>query len=819
MIEDLKPWTWKVPEGFTAVDRGLSRQDAIDKVSGQAVYTRDLNFPGLLYAKILTSPYAHAKIVRMDIGEAKALLGVRDILRFDDPDISLDNVTGGYCSAEYNILTLPGTSDFYQHPMGVAIVADSEEICDQALRLIDIEWEEQPFILDMKTALKSESPRIMPEVMRLNRSAKEPNAVMSRNSEIGNVEKGFSAADTVFEYEINRSMNTTAGVEGLACVAQFRGEFLDIWTHHPANMQPVLSNASIPQVSWNVAAFGRGGPQIGPNTPTSGRNAPLPPFTEYNKITLTYPYQGALYGGIAWLAYATSFVRLAVVLAKRARNRPIKLLYDESNFYCNGDDEGSFRCKVGVKKDGTITACHWQVTGVIGDVVTEKTHICTKIPNLKCTQEWALINKGHAVCFRHGAQSCVPHNVMFDKVAAELQMDPTEVAIKNDGCNGNDWDWVARYQKENGFPQRQSLREVIALGKKAIDWDRKYHVPGALKLANGRMHGIAFMSINQWNWLVGGYLSCLVLREGKLTIIGARADVGVDSESGFRQCVAAELGLKYEDTVIQQQRSDAGTFEFCLPGGAMGTCLTTPQLVLAARELKKKILGYAVRPRSGFMGMGQPLFPEKKIEELDIKDSYVFDKSNPSNRMSVKDVSSSFWSDDPAIVHPSFPGITSLTLEGKPHRQLYVMSRQAHFLEAEVDTETGEILVKHLVCVNDIGHIFNRRGAEAQQYGGAIMGLGRSATEEKIYCPRTGVGLNYDHIGYHLGTMNDYPPIHCILNESHLGYSAYGAYGMGEDTGAALSGITAGAIFNATGRWALDYPLTPDRVLKALGKI
>jgi len=73
-----------------------------------------------------------------------------------------------------------------------------------------------------------------------------------------------------------------------------------------------------------------------------------------------------------------------------------------------------------------------------------------------------------------------------------------------------------------------------------------------------------------------------------------------------------------------------------------------------------------------------------------------------------------------------------------------------------VDTETGEVLVTNLVCVNDVGHLFNRRGAEAQQYGGAIMGLGRSATEEKIYCPRTGVGLNFDNINYHIGTMNDY---------------------------------------------------------------
>jgi xanthine dehydrogenase molybdenum-binding subunit len=292
----------------------------------------------------------------------------------------------------------------------------------------------------------------------------------------------------------------------------------------------------------------------------------------------------------------------------------------------------------------------------------------------------------------------------------------------------------------------------------------------------------------------------------------------VDTESAFRKLVAVESGLRYEDTVIQQQRSEAGAFVFWIPSGSMGISQTTPQLVVAARELKRKILDYAVRLRTG-RGGGTSMFPGKTAGELDVKDGFVFEKENPSNRRTVREVASPFWSEDPAIIHPVVPAVTGLTFEGKPHSQTYIMSRQAHFMEVEVDTETGEVIVTALVCVNDVGHLFNRRGAEAQQYGGAIMGLGRSATEEKIYCPQTGVGLNFDNIGYHIGTMNDYPDVECIINESHLGYSSYGACGIGEDTAASLSGITAGALYNATGKWVLDYPVTPDKVLKALGKI
>ncbi len=177
--------------------RDLPRQDAFERVSGQAVYTRDVVLPGMLYAKILLSPYAHAKILSIDTNEAEKLVGVRDIMKFDDPDIAYENCTypGFEVSRNYNLLTLPATSEFSQHPMGVAVVADSEEICDQALRLIKIEWEEKPFILDMEEALKPDAPMIMPEVKFMNPSAKEPNTVLTDRAEIGDVEKGFAEAD------------------------------------------------------------------------------------------------------------------------------------------------------------------------------------------------------------------------------------------------------------------------------------------------------------------------------------------------------------------------------------------------------------------------------------------------------------------------------------------------------------------------------------------------------------------------------------------------------------------------------------------------
>jgi CO/xanthine dehydrogenase Mo-binding subunit len=802
---DYRPWTWKVPENYQEARSRMPRQDAHERASGKAVYTRDVSLPGMLYAKILTSPYAHAKITRIDTSKAEALLGVRDILKFSEPDVVNDTSTGAWyeISGNYNILTLPGTSDFYRHPMGVAVVADSEEICDQALRLMNIEWEERPFILDMEEAVKPGAVKIMAEVDRTNEKAKEPNTILTDDVTYGDMAKGFAEADRIIEYKITREINSPAGVEAAACIAQWRGDFLDIWTHH----------CDVPQ--WFLVF------------PKDVRKKHVPALAEWSKITVTLPYQGAMFGGFSWLAYASCFTRLAVILARRAEGRPVKLQYDDSNYCCLGDDGGTFTCKVGAKNDGTITAAQWHVVGPRNALV-DKTYESTKIPNLHGTNEWALTNKGHLMCYRHGGHACVPHNVMFDHVAAELGLDPTVVALKNDGCRGHDWEWVTRYQKENGFPQRWSLKEVIDKGKAAIDWDKKWHPPGTKKLLDGKMHGLGFMHINEWAfWIPEPAMSyaCLMLRHGIVAIIGVRADIGVDTESGARQIVASELGLKYEDTVIHERRSDNSSFYMWQPGGSFSTTFITTQLILAARELKRKLLEYAVRRTpaynaSHFFKTEQPpAFPNKNSEDLDIKDSMIFEKANPSNRKPLREVADIFWDEDPAISHPVVGRMPALTADGKTDTTAYAMGRQAHFIEVAVDTETGMVNVTNIVCVNDVGHLFNPRGAEAQQYGGAIMGLGRSGTEEHIWCPRTGVRLNQDLIYYHIGTMNDYPSSTCIVTESHLGYAAFGSFGIGENSGAAMSGITAGAIYNAIGKWVLDYPTTPDRVLKALGKI
>ena len=155
-------------------------------------------------------------------------------------------------------------------------------------------------------------------------------------------------------------------------------------------------------------------------------------------------------------------------------------------------------------------------------------------------------------------------------------------------------------------------------------------------------------------------------------------------------------------------------------------------------------------------------------------------------------------------------------IQGPPGpRPIFV--RQAHFVEVEVDPETGGIEVTRVVNANDVGKAINPDAVEGQQYGGSVMGVSRARTEEMIYCPATGVVLNGNLIDYKINTMLDCGPIDTIIIETGMGYGPYGAVGIGEDVATVVPFAFYAAVHNAIGAW-VDLPATPDRVLKALGK-
>ncbi|PKN67733.1 MAG: xanthine dehydrogenase [Deltaproteobacteria bacterium HGW-Deltaproteobacteria-12] len=779
--------------------RTVRRLDGVEKASGYANYTMDVQLPGMLYARFLTSPYPHAAIKSMDCSKAEALPGVRAILRYDDPEIQVKEDLGGHGVSPK--LPLPGVAHFQGEEIGAFVAADSEEIADEALRLIKIEWDVRPFVLTVEDAMKDGAPLVNPEEFP------ESNIEAVHEAGRGNVEQGFKESDVVFEFTSRKLLHTYISPERPCGVWRWNGEYPEVWCKQ---QRPHIVKRAI--ASW----FGG-----------------IP----HNRIELHILYQGASFGGWSQYGWNQGGNYCAAVLSRRT-GRPIKWSFTRrEDFYGGSMDEGIYHYKVGAKKDGTIMAVSGEAIyanpawGGQGPVL----HLeeCTKIPNLYGKRTLVFVNKGPNTAVRcEQLPNTHTLTLIHDHVASELGLDPMEVALKNDGVHGHDMaEWGRKAKLDLGFPETDSLRECIKAGKKSIDWEKKSHAPGTKKLPNGRMHGIGFTWNHEWEDSASSSEIAMRLErnDGTLRILAMRCDNGVNAETSYCQVAADELGMKIEDVFFRPQ-TDVGFFTGT-PDSSTNMSVNGFAVRHAARMLREKILKAAVSPRAVTQrGSYPPFFPDCKPEDLDIKDSVIFLKKDPSKKLTLAEFvgpsgdqgAFAFYElygtertpfTEPMFTHSYHVQVGAYKGGVRPR-----FIRQCHFMEVEVDTETGEIIVTKVVNVNDVGKAINPMACEGQMYGGTYMGVGRALWEEMIHDPATGVLLNGNLLDYKIATIEDCGPIDTVLKESRLGFGPYGLVGIGENTPTMIPALLGPAVFNAIGVWIDDYPITPDKVLKALGK-
>ncbi len=774
--------------------RGVRRIDGYAKASGKAVYTRDVQIPGMLYAKVMRSPYAHARILHMDTSKAESLPGVRAVMRYDDPEIkgrTLNGSVGGpdRLAGEFSGFALKPESVilaeeawFEGQAVGAAVAAESEEIAKEAIRLIHVEWEQLPFILDQEEALKPEAPVLLPGT--------ESNKVEDFRElfEHGDIEKGFKEADKIIEFTARRNAHLWAGAEMPSVLARWTENRLELWVHvqQPYSVKLLLSEQlDIPM----------------------------------NQITMYSPYQGCSFGERCNPAdfSINGMNTIAVLMAKKAE-RPVKLLFDRAEkFYGESGDMMVGYFKVGAKKDGTITAVDMKNIFAVFQCTPGAEHLLenTRIPNLKCQAITADVSKAPAWwdrCEQLPNAFCL--TMIFDHVAEALGLDPTLVALKNDGCESHDMDWLLKYKKEHGFPERDSLDECIEAGKKVIDWDNKWHPPGEGRLPDGKLHGIAFTWDHQWDD-VRGTASAAVWMEndGTVSIVAQHADVGVNPWTTYCQVVSDELGVPVEDITIKPFDGDH-IFSLMSPDGSCNLCSNAYVVRKAARKAKATLLDLALN-----------FFEDLTVEELDVKDRHVFEKKNPENKKPIKDIAImsmpmhnavGIWT-EPPIVGWAWQqhGIWGDAMEtGRPR-----LCRQAHFMEVAVDPETGEVVVTKVVNANDVGKAISPETVEGQMYGGTYMGVSRALTEEMVWDPETGVLLNRNLLDYKIATIDDCPEAHTVILETEMGHGPYGTTGVGEDIATMIPALLGPAVYNAIGVRVDDFPITPQKVLKALGKL
>jgi len=765
--------------------------DGREKASGRATYADDLaspaRFPGMLYAKVLRSPYPHARIRKLDLSKAERLAGVIAFLRYDDPEVaSLRKTNAGWTDGVDTVsyrkmmwgtfrdrFVLGDYACWAGDEVGVAVAAETELAAEEALRLVEVEWEVLPFVLDPYEAMKSGAPLVHPDISSNNVFPPDPFGGGDVFVDKGDVDSGLASAQLVVEGRCVYHNATQNSLDNWCCLVEWVGDSLTVWSNSYATDQTRM------HVSQMLG---------------------LP----IHKVRAVSPYVGGQFG--RGDTGDQPFFLFTALLAKKT-GRPVKFKHTRRESFHDSRQPAIYEAKVGALRDGTITSMHYKSLGNAG-AYADHTMFALKYAPKEITEvalahvrdvrfeSFGVYTNKIPACMMRGvgnSQFNLIFGLMIDKVAEALGMDPVELCVRN---FGHEWE---------SLPDK-SLERVLEEGSRRIGWKEKRHAAGQGPVYAGTLRrGVGFSCHPAW------HAEWQEVRRGKVQVgVTLNPDCtvmlnapSVETGNGSNTCnvlgcaeALSFLGVEPEDihwsSVVD---SDRGTKD-CVQTDSAVSFLQSELMALAARELKERIREIA----APVLGAEAP--------ELEIERGRIFPKAEPGAGMAVKELLSS-GDLAPITVFMSRQPLADKT--GVP----YI----ANFAEVEVDTSTGRVQTLKLVVINDCGTVMYASGAEAQQVGGQCIGMGEALTEEIVYDEATGMPLNFNWIDYHIPTMADMPDIEPVLLEVWKGGGEYGACGIGEGTVTCTPRAILNAIYNAIGARIDEIPATPDKVLRALGKI
>lgn len=780
------PYKPRVPRQFVGGYR--PRIDSIEKAHGRAPFADDIiserNYPGLLHAVVLRSPYPRARIISLDASKAAAFPGVKAVLTYQDPEVSrLKPTNAGWTDAVDTVSyenmmwrkfrdrrVLGDYAAWVGDELGVAIAAETEQIAKQALNLVDVEWEELPFVMDPLSAMKPDAPVIFPEIAANNVLPPDPIGGLDVFLTKGDVELGFTSADVVLEMDTKHHNPTQGALDPWCCMAEWEEDRLTI----------VSNSYAADQTRMHISQM-----------------LELP----IHKVRVISKYVGGQFG--RGDTGDQPFFLFTALLSKKA-GRPVKFKHSRHDSFHDTRQPALYHCKVGAKADGTITALHFKSIGDIGAHADHSVFALkfapaeiseaalAPIPNIKM-ESYAVYTNHIPGCMMRGVGNSQFNFVfgrMIDALAERLNMDPIDLAIRN---FGHEW----------GSCPDQSLTAVLNTGALRIGWKEKRKNPGSGPLYDGvKKRGVGFSLHPGWHaeWQEerrGQVQAKITLYpDGTVTLDAPTVETGTGSNTcNLLGCAEALsfLGIRPEDiTWVSTVDTDSGMRD-CVQTDSAVSFLQSEVLVEAARELKNKLLALA----APILGV--------QADQLTISQGLI---TGPSGSKGYKEL---LWQGDLIPL--------SVMVSRRPASQRTGVPYIASFAEVEVEISTGRTQVLKLVIVNDCGTVMYASGAEAQQIGGQVMAIGEALTEEIIYDPVHGVPLNFNFIDYKFPTIVDMPEIDPVLLEVWRGAGEYGACGIGEGTLTCTPRAIANAVYNAIGVRIDDIPITYEKVLKALGRI
>lgn len=730
---------------FSIVGKATPRIDGFERVTGKAEYTGDVQLPGMLYARVLRSPHPHAKIVSIDTSKAEKLPGVKAVVHSFNTQVQW---ASGGLTQKRMIFNNPVR---YVGDAVAAVAATDRYIAEDALALIEVKYEELPYVLDAAAALKPDAPKIYPKG---NLSVGDGRVTAPIKEDWGDVEKGFKEADKVFQDTYISKHVNNAQMERRVSVAKWDGAKLTVYA----------STQGISNARGDIA---------------KALDLPL------SRVRVVCKYMGAGFGN---KNQAQDYDMMAAVLSK-ATAQPVKLEFTREDDFIgmHGRWASEQHYKVGVKKDGTITAVELNAITNMGAYRKQSGDLtgCDfyNIPNYKKIVSPTHTNTVVAANYRAPAypQSVYGFASMLDQIAFELGINPYDMFMKN----------RARLAKGKKQYSSNAMEACIVEGAKRIGWQEKWHPAGASK--GVKRHGIG-MALGGYPFRLGlGAATIRLLPDATAHVIVGVVDIGTGAKSTMAIIASEALGIPLDQIQVAHGDTDVTPYSIG-ESSSRTTSFTGTAVIAAAEDVRKQIFEIAA--------------PELKAkpEDLDLKNGIVFMKSNPAEKLplakAIRKVESEIIGR--ATTNPTWPE----GIDGKAFA--------AHFCEVEVDGLTGQVRITRYVAAHDSGTIINRLTAESQVKGGVVQGIGMAFTEELLIDRPTAVPINPNYRDAKVPTHLETPNIEVIFVESYDPYGPFGGKVVGEPPITPSVATIANAIFNATGRRFKELPITPDKILRAV---
>jgi CO/xanthine dehydrogenase Mo-binding subunit len=764
--------TQKTTRDVRGVGLAIPRPDGPEKVTGRVQYVADLQPRGLLHAKLLRSPHAHARIVRIDTSRARALPGVRAVLTAADiPELKKKAPTRSHAVLAIDRVVFVG------QPVA-AVAADELAIAEEAIDLITVEYQVLPASVDPLKSMQVGAPPVADAGTEADTSeamahgavtvakadAPPPKAAnVSQQSRLhrGDLAKGFAESDFILEQTYRVPMVHQGYLEPHAVLAEWdRTGFLTLWASTQGSFNTRSEVADVLEMSEN-------------------------------QIKVIPMECGGGFGG-----KIRALCEPITALLAKATGRPVRYVMTRREELEAGNPAPQviIRLKTGVKRDGTLMALEAETVleaGAFSGAVLAVSAVFLaslyKWPAFEVRGAEVLTHKPSIAAYRApvAPQTIFAIDSHMEQIARALKLDPVEfrrrhlIAEGDPMANGQPW-------QSNGGREVLDRITEHPMWKSRAEW----------KASGGNGHGLRGTGLALGGWLGGLQPTGATVRlnpDGTVSVLTGQVDIA-GTNIALAQIAASAYGVDIEKVRITTGDTDVAPVTGLSAGSK--TVYTVGTAVLqAAEDARRQTLAIAATEL------------EAAVQDLELIDGRVTVRGMPDRGITLAQIGKKgnlYMSKVQPVLGVSRPAFSQ-----------QAPGFAAQLARIEVDPDTGEVTVHGFVVVQDVGKAINPIGVEGQMQGGAVQSLGMALTEALMY-DGSGRLMNPSLLDYRKLTAADLPAIETIIVEKPSPSGPFGARGVGEPPIVPAPAAIANAVEDATGVRITTAPLTPERIALAL---